>query len=374
MNRILTRGRGLGFTLIELLVVLAIIALLAALLLPAFSQAKARARRVACVNNLRQVGYGFHLFANDHQGKFPMQVPGREGGSADFAQTVARSEGEFHSAFRHFQSLSNELGTPQILICPADSRQATNRFTRLQNDNVSYFVNVSAQNGKTTSILAGDRNLTNDYAASDSSFQLHANNYLRWTRELHRYRGNILYGDAHVEELNRGPVMVSVQDLQPAQLHLPAVSARAGSSRPGSATPVPLQTATDLEGSGSAPTNSPSHETAPSSPLSESAAGAVRNSSTAIKGNGVTVLQPPAPSAAPATNRNRAPPSPAATARPLAAPPVADASMSIFDLQLVQFLQDVVKWSYLILLLLLLIYLSFRLWLWLSERRERRRG
>src|SRR4051795_9896868 len=88
-----------GFSLIELLLVIAIIAVLAALLLPALSKAYTRGKRAGCVSNLKQIGLAFHTFAHEHADKFPMQVSTNSGGSMEFL--TAGQQAVANTAFRH---------------------------------------------------------------------------------------------------------------------------------------------------------------------------------------------------------------------------------------------------------------------------------
>jgi len=224
---------------LELLSVMAVIIVLAALLLPALENVRAQAKRAQCVSRLREVGVGFQNFAHDHNGQYPMAWPVVAGGTFEFAASGRRQSGNFDYSYRHFQALSAELVTPKLLVCPADTRQAAVSFRVLQNSNVSYFVGLNASYSEPDSLLAGDRNLTNDWAGAPSLVRVGANYSLRWTRELHRFKGNCLFSDGRVEEKN-SPALVAVVGRGPAiaELALPTVQPMVWGPPPGSGAPV----------------------------------------------------------------------------------------------------------------------------------------
>lgn len=105
-----TRRRR-AFTLIELLVVIAIISILAAILFPAFSQARESARRIVCVSNMRQIGMGLQMYAQDHAERLP------DASSSDVSNFGAGTA----SGASVLATLTRYTGSNQIFVCPSAS-------------------------------------------------------------------------------------------------------------------------------------------------------------------------------------------------------------------------------------------------------------
>ena len=109
------KSRAPAFTLVALMVVVAVIAILAAMLLPALASAKKKAQRINCVNNLKQCGLAFRIWEGDNGDKYPMAVPQEKGGTLECTSGA--------ETYRHFQVMSNELSTTKILFCPSDAER-----------------------------------------------------------------------------------------------------------------------------------------------------------------------------------------------------------------------------------------------------------
>jgi len=115
--------RSVGFTLIELLVVVAIIALLAAILFPAFARARENARRSSCQSNLKQIGLGMLQYTQDYDEYFPL------GGGSNLAgtDTTCQLDGsagptEIGSPLGPAMLVQPYIKSTQIFLCPSDTR------------------------------------------------------------------------------------------------------------------------------------------------------------------------------------------------------------------------------------------------------------
>jgi len=102
-----------AFTLVELLVVIAVLALLAALLLPVVNKAKEHGKSAGCLSNLHQTGIALQIFVQDNENRMPVMYDALVGTNATvLTNTFATLD----------VVLSNQLGNVRVLLCPSDGR------------------------------------------------------------------------------------------------------------------------------------------------------------------------------------------------------------------------------------------------------------
>ena len=238
-----------AFTLIELLLVLVVLGLLASMLLPSSHSGSRKVPRIKCVNNQKQIGTAFRVFATDNDDKFPLQAtnhpylyqPG-DTGTAPGATPISTA-----FAWQVFQSMWNELQTPKILLCPSDRSRATyNRVTDFdalagaprgstpaslghssnQNRAISHAPQALADEMNPLAILNLDRNINFSSAANAPTTTAwpggsrlaitdeSAANTVRWVMGsgsmIHDLQGNLTFADGSVQQTTATTLQTSL--------------------------------------------------------------------------------------------------------------------------------------------------------------------
>jgi prepilin-type processing-associated H-X9-DG protein/prepilin-type N-terminal cleavage/methylation domain-containing protein len=236
-----------AFTLIELLIVIAMIALLAALLLPALAPSNNIGQRIYCTNNQKQIGIAFRLTSGDFDpdGKIFLldidaatnPIPNQPALKPSAGQSNGPGQGA-QFVYQIFAVMSNELNTPKLIVCPQDERVAHTNFgivpgnsvagaalpgggTALYNGNISYWVARDVKEYLPKMIQCGDRNIGDgaktanqpnsrygyspDVGVGSGWVQSFGTNgsAAAWTEKIHgKAGGNVLFADGHVEGLS----------------------------------------------------------------------------------------------------------------------------------------------------------------------------
>lgn len=202
-----------GFTLIELLVVIAIIAILAAILFPAFSSAKEKGRMTSCVSNLKNLALAFKAYADDNTGKMPSAHVGWR--APDWCGCAGTGTSGWHVKDG---SLWRYVRNTRLYLCPSDAKMRceSKQFgaNKPSDFPISYSMNWTL--GTTDPPLAGRPRIVVDtvkrsskvmllihegrqgeYGIDDGTNYWADNNYINDLSKIHYNGTTLVYLDGH---------------------------------------------------------------------------------------------------------------------------------------------------------------------------------
>jgi hypothetical protein len=182
--------------LMEVLVIGFVLVILAVLLVPTMHASRRKAKRISCVNNLKEISLAVRIWEGNHGDAYPMEVSMTNGGAMELAAAG--------NAARIFQVMSNELSIPKVLLRPADTDHSLAKdfqagFSRKY---ISYFVNLDAVEANPQMMLFGDDNFVIGGVPVNPGFlKVPANASIGWGATRHRFSGNVAITDGSVQQL-----------------------------------------------------------------------------------------------------------------------------------------------------------------------------
>ncbi len=200
----ITNQKNHAMTLTEVLVVIAVLAVLIALILPALTLAPHRSH-LNCVNNLKEIGLAYRVWAGDNGDKYPMEVSVTNGGTMELV-----ADGK--NAWLNYLVMSNILNTPKLLICPADKDHSfvTNFGTNFNNSHISYFVGSDAGEQFPQALLSGDDNFEiGGVPVKSGLLEISSSSPpVSWSAARHHFVGNIGMADGSVQQVTQSGLLL----------------------------------------------------------------------------------------------------------------------------------------------------------------------
>lgn len=209
------KNRADGFTLVEMLVLIAIIAVLAALMMPALNNAIHSARRISCANKLRQISLCFEHYFSDYNDLMPRAYAGNAYGwaGANFADLAGVAPAGW--VYWYMRPLNKYIPDKQLLVCPDDNRRGavtTYEPNKYSNAFGEYGTSYRYRSRTVTALPGAQNNFANGltkrtrcttpsrmmYLCDGSLYNVGSSRLFTWHSDM-PWQDNGLFLDGHVD-------------------------------------------------------------------------------------------------------------------------------------------------------------------------------